>query len=76
MLQSLQALVPGQAWSLLIVVPCLVVSFGIIERLVVNYRLSKVNGVRASNLAGNPVTGMKRDASTLCDPRNGQHYRH
>ncbi|KKO98240.1 cytochrome P450 [Trichoderma harzianum] len=56
MLQSLQALVPGQAWSLLIIVPCLVVCFGIIERLVVNYRLSKVNGVRASNLAGNPVT--------------------
>ncbi|PNP55579.1 hypothetical protein THARTR1_04103 [Trichoderma harzianum] len=57
MLQSLQALIPGHAWSLLIIVPCLVVSFGIIERLVVNYRLSKVNGVRASTLAGNPVAG-------------------
>ncbi|KAL7913384.1 cytochrome P450 [Trichoderma velutinum] len=63
MLQSLQAQILGQAWSLgslgslVIIGPCLIVSLGIIERLIVNYRLSKVNGVRAPSLAGNPVAG-------------------
>ncbi|EHK17068.1 uncharacterized protein TRIVIDRAFT_42427 [Trichoderma virens Gv29-8] len=56
MLQSLQAQIPGLALWLVITIPCLVVVLGIIERLVVNYRLSKVDGVRASILAWNPVT--------------------
>ncbi|KAL7947325.1 cytochrome P450 [Trichoderma barbatum] len=56
MLQSLPAQIPGLAWSLAITIPCIIVVFGVIERLVVNHRLSKVNGVRASILGGNPVT--------------------
>ncbi|KAL7934449.1 cytochrome P450 [Trichoderma chlorosporum] len=56
MLQNLAAQILGLAWSLAIIIPCSIIVFGIIERLVVDYRLSKVDGVRASILGGNPVT--------------------
>lgn len=59
MLQNLSWLVPASAGSLAIATSCAIASFWIIERLVTDYRLSKVEGVRASILAGNPITCMK-----------------
>ncbi|KAH0495726.1 hypothetical protein TgHK011_009257 [Trichoderma gracile] len=56
MLQSITDQILGLAWSLTIVTTCLVVGLGILERVVVNHRMSKVNGVRASILGGNPIT--------------------
>lgn len=56
MLQTLSWLIPASAGSLAIATSCALVSFWIIERLVTDYRLSKVDGVRASILAGNPIT--------------------
>ncbi|KAL7795782.1 cytochrome P450 [Trichoderma ceciliae] len=56
MLQSLQALIPASVWSLAIATSCAVASFWVIERVVVEHRLKKVDGVRASILGGNPIT--------------------
>ncbi|GFP59437.1 cytochrome P450 52A1 [Trichoderma asperellum] len=56
MLQHLSWLIPASASSLAIATLCAFASFWIIERLVTDYRLSKVDGVRASILAGNPIT--------------------
>jgi hypothetical protein len=59
MLQNLSWLIPASAGSLAIATSCAIASFWIIERLVTDYRLSKVEGVRASILAGNPITCKK-----------------
>lgn len=59
MLQNLSWLIPASAGSLAIATSCTIASFWIIERLVTDYRLSKVDGVRASILAGNPITCME-----------------
>lgn len=56
MLQHLSWLIPASASSLAIAMSCAFASFWIIERLVTDYRLSKVDGVRASILGGNPIT--------------------
>ncbi|KAM0256467.1 hypothetical protein ACHAQJ_004992 [Trichoderma viride] len=56
MFQSLQGLIPASAWSLAIATSYTVASFWIIERVITEYRLKKVDGVRASILASNPIT--------------------
>ncbi|PTB72894.1 cytochrome P450 [Trichoderma longibrachiatum ATCC 18648] len=56
MSQSIQEQILGLAWSLAVITTCLIVGLGVLERVIVNHRLSKTNGVRASILGGNPIT--------------------
>ncbi|RFU78135.1 hypothetical protein TARUN_4067 [Trichoderma arundinaceum] len=56
MLQTLQTQILALAWPLAIATLSFFILFWIIERVVVDNRLKKVNGVRASVIGGNPIT--------------------
>lgn len=59
MLEGLPAQMLAAAWSLAMNTACIAIAFWVIERVVVQYRLKKVHGVRASILGGNPLTCTK-----------------